>query len=83
MSDYNCVSFEAPPMEWKAVVSPKRVGIISEFSSLLGVCGATDRALLEAIQCGGYEIVVLDLNDIIDDLVVNRYSRETILLFPF
>ena len=76
MSEYNLQSLEVAPLAWDAVEAPKRVGVLTEFSRIMGVCSATDRALLDALQCGGFESVAIDLNDIIIDLVVHRCDVE-------
>lgn len=74
MNSYHSVDVTLPPVPWKSVDLPTRIGVIRGFPKLLEPFSATSRALQMAVDAYGAEAVEIDLNDLIEEMVVGSMS---------
>lgn len=71
MNSYNEVHLSLPPLPWKQVSLPTKIGVIRGFPTLLEPCAAASRALDQAVASTGMAVVEIDLSDVIEEIVVN------------
>ena len=71
MNSYNEVHMSLPPLPWRQVALPTKIGVIRGFNSLLEPCSAASRALDQAVASTGMTVVEIDLSDLIEEIVVN------------
>ena len=66
-----------PPVPWRLETSPKRVGLICEFTSHLKLPDVCTRAVNEAasvLKSVGIEIVEIDINPLIEEIAINAMA---------
>jgi Asp-tRNA(Asn)/Glu-tRNA(Gln) amidotransferase A subunit family amidase len=78
MAEYHEVDVNLPPLPWRSLKCPSRVGVMGGFPALMEPCTATARALQQAAGClrdmDRVELVDIDITDLVEELFVNAVS---------
>lgn len=77
INEYNFVSLTLPPIAWRPVKAPARVGLLGDMSCFVEPYAASKRALqmsAEALQKANVEVVPIDLSDLYMDMLTLAYT---------
>ncbi|GAX80280.1 hypothetical protein CEUSTIGMA_g7718.t1 [Chlamydomonas eustigma] len=78
MAAYHEVDLKLPPLPWRSVECPTRIGMIRSFPAVMEPCTATARALDQAAAClgstSGVQLIDIDITDLVEELFVNAAS---------